>query len=206
MTNVDPFGNDSRPAVTWKDKNPGDSVTLIVDEPAKLVQQTDFESGEPAFWPANADGTRNPKMAAVVEAHTPAGEEVSLWAPVPSSLQAAIRDAQKAAGAQVAKGGTLVVTLVERKPNAKNPRLNPQNIFAATYRTPDAFAEPPAAPAQQAVTAPPAPPAAPATTDKVTALKAELAKLRKLGLSDAQIPSVNAELTADAIAALGAVA
>ena len=63
----------------------------------------------------------------------------------------------------------------------------------------------PSTPAQTAVTAPPAPPAAPATTDKVAALKAKLGQLRKLGLTDAQIPSVEAELTADAIAALDAV-
>lgn len=214
----DVFGGEGRPAVSWKDIQINERVRMRVDEPASLVQSRDFDTGEPAFWPANPDGTRNPKMSAVINV-TVDGEEKSLWAAKPSSLFAAIRDAQKKAGALVAPGGYLAVWISERKPNAKNPRLNAQNIFAAEYEVPNAFDEPaqqaPAAPAQPAVSAPAAPPASVPSADAVTALQAKLANMRKVGLSDAQIadsaPNLGitaidgSPLTADMVAAILAV-
>lgn len=212
----DVFGGEGRPAVSWKDVQIGEQIVLHVDEPASLVQSKDFDTGEPAFWPANADGTRNPKMSAVINV-THNGEEKSLWAAKPSSLFAAIRDAQKAAGALVAKGGVLTVWITERKPNARNPKLNAQNIFAASYKPGNAFADEPAqqapaAPAQPAVSAPAAPPASAPSGDAVTALKAKLSNMRKVGLSDAQIadsaPNLGitaidgSPLTADMVAAI----
>jgi len=201
----DPFaGGDKRPSLSFKDLPIGTTFRLVVDEPPKKVHKRDYQTGEPAYW-TNKDGTKSEKWTVVTGGHVD-GDPRSVWADVPSQLFSAIAEAQKAVGKRIAAGGVLTITLTERRINPEKPRNAPQNIHAVTYAPPaasDPFSDP--APTT-AVTAPPAPPAAPATNDKVTALKAELAKLRKLGLSDAQIPSVNAELTADAIAALDAVA
>lgn len=209
----DVFGGGGREAVSWKNVQVGERVRLRVDSAASLVQSRDFDSGEPAFWPPNPDGTRNPKMSAVIDV-TQDGKEKSLWAAKPSSLFAAIRDAQKAAGALVAPGGILEIWITERKPNAKNPRLNAQNIFAATYTPGDPFADSatppsaPAAPAQSAVSAPAAPPAGVPTADDVAALRTKLGGFRAAGLSDAQIAGIpgltlnGQPITAEAVAAI----
>lgn len=175
----DPFaGSDSVPSVSFKDTPVGTSYTGRVTEAPKLVQARDYESGQPAFW---SDG--NPKMTVVTRLDIN-GEERSLWAAKPSALFRAIADAQKAAGAQIAVGGTLTVTFSGEKPNEKNPRLNPQKLYTVTYQPPNAFGDDQAAtpvPAQQAIPqaapaqqAPPA--AAPAvpqyTPEQIAAAKA----------------------------------
>lgn len=162
---ADPFaGGGSRPSVTFKDAPVGTTYTGTVTEAPQFVQARDFESGLPALWP---DG--KPKMT-VVTSIAIDGEERSLWAPKPSAMFRAIQEAQLAAGAKIAVGGTLTVTFTGEKPNEKNPRLNPQKLYSVSYVAPDAFA---AAPAQQAAPAPaqgwtaspaPVPQAAPAAT------------------------------------------
>jgi len=138
-----------------------------------MVQSRDFDTGQPAFFPDN-----NPKMSVVTKIVMATGEERGLWAAKPSAMFAAIAEAQKAAGALIAVGGTLTITFTGEKPNATNPRLNAQKLYAVSYVPPNAF-EAQQAPAtggvgqwgaQPATTAPPAwsqpaaatPPAAPA--------------------------------------------
>jgi hypothetical protein len=161
---ADPFaGADSKPSVSFKDKPIGTSYTGTVTKAPELVQARDYESGQPAFWP---DG--NPKQTVVTTLDIN-GEELNLWAAKPSALFRAIADAQKAAGTQIAVGGTLTVTFTGEKPNDKNPRLNPQKLYTVTYQPPNAFgdtATAPAAATQAAPTAQPAP-AAPAATQGV---------------------------------------
>lgn len=140
--NADPFaGGESRPSVTFKDAPVGTTYTGTVTEAPQLVQARDFESGLPALWP---DG--KPKMT-VVTSISIDGEERSLWAPKPSAMFRAIQEAQLAAGAKIAVGGTLTVTFTGEKPNKNNPRLNPQKLYSVSYVAPDAFA---AAPSPQA--------------------------------------------------------
>lgn len=137
MTYVDPFaGGTKTPALSFKNAVPGTAYTVVVSKLPELVQSRDFKTGEPAFWP---DG--NKKMAAVVTGTLPDGTEVSVWAPQPSSMFAAIAQAQKDAGAQIAPGGRLTVQLTGFKPS-DDPKKEPQKLYAATYQPPDAFAQP----------------------------------------------------------------
>ena len=134
---ADPFaGADSKPSVSFKDKPVGTTYTGTVTKAPELVQARDYESGQPAFWP---DG--NPKQTVVTTLDIAGEGELNLWAAKPSALFRAIADAQKAAGAQIAVGGTLTVTFSGEKPNEKNPRLNPQKLYTVTYQPPNAFRE-----------------------------------------------------------------
>ena len=161
-------GGDTVPSISFKDAPVGASITGKVTEAPVLVQSRDFDTGNPAFWPDN-----NPKMSVVTKIVLASGEERGLWAAKPSAMFAAIAEAQKTAGALIAVGGTLSITLVGEKPNATNPRLNAQKLYAVTYVPPNAFEAQQAAAtggvgqwgAQSAVAPPPAwavPPAAPA--------------------------------------------
>lgn len=139
----DPFASTGAPSVSFNNMPVGTSYTGTILELPAMVQARDFETGNPATWP---DG--NPKMTVVTKLSV-GGEERALWAPKPSAMFAAISDAQKAAGAALAIGGTLTVTYVGDKPNATNPRLNPAKQYQAVYQPPNAFVDdtPAAAPA-----------------------------------------------------------
>lgn len=147
----DPFaGAESKPSVSFKDMPIGTSYTLEVTEAPQLVQARDYESGQPAFW---QDG--NPKMTVVTGVvDTATGEAKNLWAAKPSAMFRAIGDAQKASGARIKAGDTIVVTFSGEKPNENNPRLNPQKLYTVEHRAGDPFggepqASPPQAPAAQ---------------------------------------------------------
>lgn len=141
-TDPDPLaGGVSRPSVSFKDKPVGTVIEGEVTEAPKLVDARDFETGELAKWP---DG--NQKKTIVVGLLVD-GEEVSLWAPVPSAMKAALFEAQGKAGkgVRITEGGKLAVKFVGEKPNAKNPRLNAQKLYAAIYTppvAPDPVADP----------------------------------------------------------------
>jgi hypothetical protein len=120
MTDIDPFA-DKAPAVSFKDAKVGTVVTIKVTSPAKLVQQRDFKTKEPATWP---DG--NPKMAAVINGEVN-GEPRSLWAPKPSAMYVAIAAAQKEAGKRIDAGDTLAVKFTGTKPTDGDP----QKLYAA---------------------------------------------------------------------------
>ena len=127
--NDDPFAP-SRPSVSFRDARVGESRSGTVLELPELVQSRDFESGQPAFWP---DG--NKKMAVVVPVRLADGSEAAFWCAKPSSMFAAISEAQRAAGQRIKVGGTLVVTYVGDKAN-ENPRLNAAKQYKAVYTPP----------------------------------------------------------------------
>jgi hypothetical protein len=131
MSNEDPFANDSAPSVSFKNAEVGTTKTLKVLEAPVLLQQRDYESGDLAFWPPNSDGTRNPKMAAVVKVEdTEDGEVRSVWAPKPSSLFAAIGTAQTASGGKLAPGDELVIQFYAEEPN-KDKKKAAQKLYRA---------------------------------------------------------------------------
>lgn len=135
MTNpdLDPFaGSTSAPSLSFKDAAVGTVRTITVTEGAKLVQSRDFNTGEPAFWPAKPGETPNPKMSAVINGTDEEGEEVSVWAQKPSSMFAAIADAQKAVkpGYRLKPGDTLAIKLTGEKPNP-DKKKHPQKLYAA---------------------------------------------------------------------------
>lgn len=177
MTNVDPFaGGEGNPSISFKDAPHGTTYVGRVAELPTLVQSRDFETGNPATWP---DG--NPKMVAVTTLEIE-GQLYSLWAPKPSALFAAIKEAQNTAGQQIAIGGTLEVTYTHDEPNKTNPRLNPAKQYRVTYTPPDAFSEPAAA--QQPAQAPAAPAAAPAPAAGNPAEAAKQLLASGLGVDD----------------------
>jgi len=125
-------GGDTVPSISFKDAPIGASVTGVVTVAPSLVQSRDFKTGQPAFWPDN-----NPKMS-VVTRILASGEERGLWAAKPSAMFAAIAEAQKAAGALIAVGGTLTITLTGTKPS-DNAQMSPQKLYAVAYVPPNAF-------------------------------------------------------------------
>lgn len=177
MTNTDPFaGGEGNPSLSFKDKPHGTTYRGRVVELPALVQLRDFETRELATWP---DG--NPKMGAVTTLEID-GQMYSLWAPKPSAMFAAIKDAQNAAGSQIVVGGTLEVTYTHDEPNKTNPRLNPAKQYKVVYTPPNAFAD--------AETASAPPPVAPSATGS-TSNPAETAKeLLGSGLSVDDVATV----------------
>lgn len=170
MTNTDPFaGGEGNPSLSFKDKPHGTTYVGRVAELPALVQSRDFETGNPATWP---DG--NPKMVVCTTLEID-GQLYSLWAPKPSALFAAIKDAQNTAGSQIAVGGTLQVTYTHDEPNKTNPRLNPAKQYRVTYTPPNAFAEPEAAAESAAPSAAPAAAPAPAAANPAETAKQLLA-------------------------------
>jgi hypothetical protein len=121
---TDPFQQESTPAVSFRDAAVGDKVVGVVTKPAQLVQSRVFETGALAFWP---DG--NPKMSAVVSLNVD-GELRSLWAAKPSAMFSAVASETKRLGRALRQGDTLEITFTGTKPNAKNPKLNPQKLYA----------------------------------------------------------------------------
>lgn len=161
---TDPFANTKTPSLSWKGLPIGSVFTLQVLEPAKLLHSRDFETNEPAYWDGNPP---QPKMSAVINVRVLAGphsvgEERSVWAQKPSNMFAAIASAQKAAGAQIAPGGTLSLRFAGETPH-ENKRYNPIKSYDAKYEPPtasDAFTDAPPQYAQPARTAQPVPNAA----------------------------------------------
>jgi hypothetical protein len=138
-------------------------------EPAKSLQSTDFETGEPAFWDAEK---QRPKMAAVInvkvlEGPHSVGEDRSIWAQIPSNLFMALKEAQSKAEARFAPGGLLQIRFAGTKKH-ENPRFSPIKQYEAQYDsrghtlTPDPFipAQPPQEGPPQAAQATQAPRAA----------------------------------------------
>lgn len=154
---VDPLATVSTPAVSFKDKPVGTVVRMVVSDYVRMVQSRDFDTGEPKFWPANADGTKNPVMSAVVAGEVD-GEQMTFWARKPSSMFTAIATAQREAGQRIAPGGILEVAFVEEKPNSDRKKAA-QKIYKARYTPgaapatnadPFASGQPAAAPAASA--------------------------------------------------------
>lgn len=135
-TERDPLlDGDKRPSVSFKNANVGDEKVLTVQSFSRSAQQTDYDTGKPAFWPSDTPGVQgNPKMAVVFDVEYQ-GEELALWAPRPSSMLTALVAAQKAAGQRIAPGGTLRVRLDSIKPSTDRKKEG-QKIYAAHYTPP----------------------------------------------------------------------
>lgn len=175
MSNIDPFaGGEGNPSISFKDVPHGTTYRGRVAELPAMVQSRDFETGNPATWP---DG--NPKMVVCTTLEID-GQLFSLWAPKPSALFAAIKDAQNKAGSQIAVGGILEVTYTHDEPNKTNPRLNPAKQYRVTYTPPDAFGD--STPAAESTHAAPESTPAPAGANPAETAKQLLAS--GLGVDD----------------------
>lgn len=131
---TDPFAqNEKTPSISFKNKPIGTTYTGVVVEAPETVHGRDYETGEPAFWP---DGNKKLSVVTILDIN---GERMGLWAPKPSAMFRAIADAQQAAGAQIAPGGTITVTFVAEQPNEKKPHLDPQKLYKVTYQPNDPF-------------------------------------------------------------------
>jgi hypothetical protein len=206
----DPFDvPPSVPSLSFKDAPIGTTYTGRVVRLPSLIQSRDFEDSSLKFWP---DG--NPMMTAVFHITLANGEERSVWCPKPSSMFAAVTEAQNANKQRMLLGDTVTITFTGEVANATNPRLNPAKQYAVKIVPADPFAGqqlPPAsnghvaAAAAPAVSAP-APAPAPAqpmlvAQDTTGALEVlgQIRGLLALGLSDAQIGAVIPQATADVI-------
>jgi hypothetical protein len=198
----DPFDvPPSVPSLSFRDAPIGTSFTGKVCRLPNLVQSRDFEDNTLKFWP---DG--NPMMAAVFHITLPNGDERSVWAQKPSSLFAAVTDAQNALKHRMALGDTVTITLIGEKPNQTNPRLNPAKQYSVTIVPGDPFeqasvpahAETPApapAPAPAPVSVP-----APASNGEAVALLGQLKTLVGFGLTDEQIKATIPQATPEVLA------
>lgn len=127
----DPLLGDSLPSLSFKDAVVGTTYSGVITKRARLLQQRDFDTQQPATW---EDG--NPKMAVVIDLLI-GDEKYALWAPKPSAMFAALIDAQKAAGAgTMVEGGVLHIKFTGTETNKRNPRLNAQKLYAAKYEPP----------------------------------------------------------------------
>lgn len=158
-TDFDPFDQSSTPTVSWTTAEDPDVIypvdTVRVFEAlgkADWVQQRDYDTGEPAFWPAKRAGEEpQPKMAAVVQVIEHDGtapdapvkphqhkneDEQALWAGkaakgATGALFNQLAAAQKAAGGRIDEGAQIIVKLVDKKKDPAQPSKRAQNIFAA---------------------------------------------------------------------------
>lgn len=157
-TDFDPFDQSSTPAVSWTTPEDPDVIYPVGTKryfeatgKADWVQQRDFDSGEPAFWPAKPGQEPQPKMAAVVpvieraghatdsavvEHQHKGGEEQALWAGkaakgATGALFNQLAYAQKAAGGRIDEGSLIVIELVDKKKDPSQPSKRAQNVFEA---------------------------------------------------------------------------
>lgn len=134
MTTTDPFAvSASAPSISFDQRPIGTSYTGTILELPSLVQARDYDTGDLASWP---DG--NPKMTVVTKLSVN-GVEMSWWAPKPSSMFAAVAEAQKVAGSALAIGGTVTITYIGDKANPAKPKLNPAKQYHVVYQPPNAF-------------------------------------------------------------------
>lgn len=132
---IDPFaGAEKAPSLSFKNMPVGTTYTGVVTEGPKLVQSRDFDSGEPAFWPASRPGEApNPKMSVVINLEVD-GEPRSLWAAKPSAMFAALAEAQRVAKAKIEVGSTLSVRFTGEEPHTDPVKIKkgmpPKKLYA----------------------------------------------------------------------------
>ncbi|MBC7680251.1 MAG: hypothetical protein H7233_14860 [Pseudorhodobacter sp.] len=150
MTEPDPFDGAVKAAsISFKDAPTGTTFTGVLTETPKLIQSRDFNTGEPAFWPASPGQEPNAKMSVVINFDVN-GEPRSLWAQKPSAMFVAIAEAQKAAGCKLEPGCELSVRFSGEKahtdPEKVRKGLPAQKLYEAKIKpapakpAPDAFA------------------------------------------------------------------
>lgn len=107
---------------------------------SEVTQQTEFQTGAPKFW---SDG--KPMMQAVITLQTDErsaeveNDEGLRRLFVKGQMQAAVRDALKAAGADLETGGVLAVKYDHDEP-AKQRGMSPKKVYVAQYQPPAANA------------------------------------------------------------------
>lgn len=155
----DPFDQGGTPAVSWTTVEDPDVIMekgtkryFEALELADWVQQHDFDTKEPAFWPLKPGETeKKPKMAAVIpvieheglgadspeKPHQHKGDlEQALWAGkaakgATGALFNQLAAAQKAAGGRIAPRTLIQVELVDKKKDPAQPSKRAQNVFEA---------------------------------------------------------------------------
>lgn len=123
---------DSSPVAKFEEI--GDIITGTLVEDPEATQQSDFDTGEPAFW---RDG--QPKMQLVIRLVDAAGEETRLYAKAGSL--SAIKKALAKADAPLRKGGELWLKFSgEGEPPRKG--YHPPKLFEAAYDPPKDVSSP----------------------------------------------------------------
>jgi hypothetical protein len=134
---LDLFEKTGGPSAKTLLKAIGDEFTGKVLGPAVKLQTKDFDTEEPAFWPAKGNQEPQPKMAHVVNLEID-GETYSLWCPIPSDLNSKFLAAVKAAGAKnVAEGGTLTVKFTGEEKRKDGKKGFPKKLHDVTYSAPE---------------------------------------------------------------------
>jgi hypothetical protein len=137
MPELDLFEKQGGPSAKTLLKKIGDSFTGEVQGPAVELQTKDFDTEEPAFWPAKGNEEPKPKLAHVINL-TIDGETYSLWCPIPSDLDAKFLAAVKKSGNRnVAAGGKLTVKLVGEEKRKDGKKGFPKKLHEVTYSAPD---------------------------------------------------------------------
>lgn len=124
-------------SASFPDQQFGATVAGVIVRPPAVRQQTDFDSGEPKFFP-NGD----PMQQIVVQVQTdlrdpadPADDGVRAFY-LKAQMMQAVRDAVKATGAKgLDVGGHLTITYVRDEPNSRG-RGKAKKVYAAVYRPP----------------------------------------------------------------------
>ncbi len=134
MTEVDPFaGAEKAPALSFHEKPVGTTYEGVVTDTPKLVQSKDYNTGDPAFWPAKPGQEPNPKMSVVVNLEVD-GEPRSLWAQKPSAMFVALAEAQRTSGIKIEPGVKLAVRFTGENahtdPEKIRKKLPPQKLYA----------------------------------------------------------------------------
>jgi len=133
---LDLFEKQGGPSAKTLLKAVGDSFTGTVQGPAVKLQTKDFDTEEPAFWPAKGNQEPQPKMAHVVNLDIN-GETYSLWCPIPSDLNSKFLAAVKEAGVRnVAEGGTLTVKFIGEEPRQGGKKGYKKKLHEVTYSPP----------------------------------------------------------------------
>lgn len=115
-------------APTFKFEDVGDTIAIRI-EGVKKSQVTDFQTGEPQFWP-NGD----PKVQFEISGiDTQTGEATRIFAK--SYMLTAVREAFQKAEAKPEVGGVLTVRYDEAKPS-KTRGMSPSKLFKAKYEPP----------------------------------------------------------------------
>lgn len=132
----DLFENEGGPSAKSLLKAKGDKFTGRVLGPAKKIQTKDFDTEEPAFWPAKGNEEPKPKLAHVINLDIN-GEIRSLWCPIPSDLNAKLLDALRNAEVRnVEADGFLTVELVGEEPRKGGKKGYAKKLHAVTYVKP----------------------------------------------------------------------
>ena len=133
---LDLFEKQGGPSAKTLLKKKGDEFTGKVLGPAVKLQTKDFDTEEPAFWPAKEGQEPQPKLAHVVNLEID-GDVYSLWCPIPSDLNTKFLAAVKAAKVKnVEEGGELTVKLVGEEPRANGKKGYPKKLHEVKYVAP----------------------------------------------------------------------